>query len=102
MSSKRYATALGVLLIVMTAGTVEAQKITVKSATPSSGAQGTLGLEVVIGGSGFGPGAQARFVLSGTDNPDGIAVRTTRFANSSQLVATVDIADTSSLASFDI
>jgi hypothetical protein len=79
-----------------------AQKIGVKSATPSSGAQGTVGLDVVIAGNGFGPGAQARFVLSGTDNPDGVVVRHTRFVSNSQLVATIDIADTASLASFDI
>jgi hypothetical protein len=79
-----------------------AQKIGVKSATPSSGAQGTLGLDVVIAGNGFGPGAQARFVVSGTDDPDGISVRATRFVSPSQLVATIDIADTASLASFDI
>lgn len=79
-----------------------AQKIGVKSATPSSGAQGSAGLEVVIGGNGFGPGAQARFVLSGTDDPDGISVRSTRFVSSSQLVATIDIADAASLAYFDI
>ena len=79
-----------------------AQKISVKSATPASGEQGSVGLDVVVAGSGFGPGAQARFVLSGSDNPDGVAVRSTRFVSASQLVATLDIADTASLASFDI
>jgi hypothetical protein len=79
-----------------------AQKIAVKAATPSSGAQGSVGLEVVIAGNGFGPGAQARFVVSGTDSPDGINVRSTRFVSSSQLIATIDIAEAASLASFDI
>ena len=79
-----------------------AQKITVKSATPPAGAQGTLGLEVAIAGSGFGPGAQARFVLAGTDHTDGITVQSTRYVSASQLVATLDIADTATLASFDI
>ena len=79
-----------------------AQKIAVKSATPSSGAQGSVSLDVAIAGSGFGPGAQARFVLSGTDNTDGIVVNGTRFVSSTQVVATIDIADTASLASFDI
>ena len=79
-----------------------AQKITVKSATPASGEQGSVGLDVAIAGSGFGPGAQARFVLSGTDDPAGISVRSTRYVSSTELVATLDIADTARLAFFDI
>jgi hypothetical protein len=93
---------VALLLCVGAARSAEAQKITVKSATPASGEQGSIGLDVVITGTGFGPGAQARFVLSGTDKPDGISVRSTRYVSSSQLVATLDIADAASLASFDI
>ena len=92
-----------ILFAVLTlAAPAAAQKVSVKSATPNTGAQETVDLDVVIGGSGFGPGAEARFVLSGTDNPDGIRVKHTTFVNNSQLIATVDIDATASLALFDI
>ena len=79
-----------------------AQKISVKVATPNQGAQETVDLDVVIDGTGFGLGAQAKFVLSGTDNPDGIRVKNTRVVSNTQLVATIDIDATASLALFDI
>ena len=92
---------IGVILL-LTAAPAAAQKLSVRSATPNTGAQETIDLDVVIDGTGFGPGAQAKFVLSGTDNPDGIRVKNTRFVNNTQLVATVDIDATASLALFDI
>jgi hypothetical protein len=89
-------------LSVAAATPASAQKISVKSATPNQGAQETVDLDVVIAGSGFGPGAQAKFVLAGTDNPDGIRVKNTKYVNNTQLVATIDIDATASLALFDI
>ena len=89
-------------LSLLAAASAFAQKISVKSATPNTGAQETVDLDVVIAGSGFGPGAQATFVLSGTDNPDGIRVKNTKFVSNSQLVATIDIDAAASLALFDI
>jgi len=96
------ASALTLVVLAVSAAPVTAQKITVKSATPNNGAQGTVDLDVVIGGNGFGQGSKAEFFLSGTQNPDGIHVKNTRFVSSSQLVATIDIADAASLALFDI
>jgi hypothetical protein len=93
---------LAIVAIIGLSAPALAQKINVKAATPNQGAQATVDLDVVIDGSGFGPGAKARFVLSGTDNPDGILVKNTRFVSSTQVVATIDIAETASLASFDI
>ena len=90
------------LLLAFAVGPAFAQKIAVKSATPASGEQGTFGLDVVIAGTGFGNGAKAHFFLSGTENPDGIVVKNTRFVSSTELVATIDIADTASLSYFDI
>jgi hypothetical protein len=90
----------GAALVVSTPAV--AQKIAVKAATPGSGEQGALNLDVVVNGSGFGNGAKAHFLLSGTENPGGIVVRNTRFVSSTELVATIDIAETASLASFDI
>jgi FG-GAP repeat len=95
-------TALLVFVAILAASPVSAQKISVKSATPNQGAQETVDLDVVIAGSGFGPGAQAKFVLSGTDNPDGIRVKNTKYVSNTQLVATIDIDATASLALFDI
>ena len=69
----RLRTVLVLLTLALSPVPAMAQKIGVKSATPASGEQGSVGLDVVIAGTGFGPGAQARFVLSGTDNPDGVA-----------------------------
>jgi hypothetical protein len=94
--------ALAVATIALAAVPAQAQKISVRAATPNQGAQATSDLEVLLDGSGFGPGAQARFVLSGTDNPDGIAVKATRFVSSTRLAVTIDIAETATLASFDI
>lgn len=92
-----------VLIAMLTAAAPAwAQKINVKSATPSSGSQGTLSLDVVVAGSGFGAGAKVEFLLTGSENPGGIVVRNTRFVSSSQLVATIDIAETASISSFDV
>jgi hypothetical protein len=104
LSSSRASTAIAaaVVALLLVPATASAQKISVKSATPSAGEQGSIDLDVVIAGSGFGNGAKAHFFLSGTENPDGILVKNTRFVSSTQLVATIDIADTASLSYFDI
>jgi uncharacterized delta-60 repeat protein len=79
-----------------------AQKITVKSATPNNGAQGTVNLDIVIDGSGFGSDSVAQFHVSGTTNPGGVKVnRTTRLSNA-QVVANIDIDDLALLSYYDI
>lgn len=79
-----------------------AQNITVTSANPPTGPQGSLNLNVVVGGSGFKNGAKADFFLSGTTDPDGITVNSTTFNNSSQLTANINISSTTSIADFDV
>lgn len=79
-----------------------AQTISVTSANPPSGEQGALGLEVVVGGKGFKNGAKAAFFKTGTSDPAGVSVRSTRYVSATQLVATVDIADAAALSLFDI
>jgi hypothetical protein len=82
-------------------GTALAQ-VKVTAATPASAYQGTIALDVVVNGSGFNSSAKVQYFVSGTTNPGGIAVRKVTFRSSTELVTTIDVADTADLASFDI
>jgi len=77
-------------------------QVKVTAATPASAYQGTIALDVVVSGSGFNKSAKVQYFVSGTTNPGGITVRNVRFNSSSELVTTIDVADTADLASFDI
>ena len=79
-----------------------AQTISVTSANPPSGEQGTLNLNVLIKGKGFKNGAKAKFYKTGTTDPAGVNVKSTQFVSSTQLVASIDIADTATIDLFDI
>jgi hypothetical protein len=81
---------------------LRAQNIQVTSATPPAAAQGTVNLDVVIGGKGFQKGAQAVFVLSGTGDTDGVMVNSTTFNGKTQLTANITIADGATIGSFDV
>jgi len=83
-------------------GTASAQALSVTSANPSSGEQGTLNLDVTITGKGFKNGANANFYKTRTTDPAGLTVKSTRYVSSTQLVANIEIADTAALDSFDI
>ena len=83
-------------------GTAWAQTVSVTSANPSSGEQGTLNLNVTITGKGFKYGAKANFYKTGTTDPAGLNVKSTQYVSATQLVANIDIADTAALTSFDI
>src|SRR5512146_1402176 len=76
--------------------------ISVTSAVPSTGEQGTLNLDVTIGGKNFKSGAKAQVFKTGTTDPAGVNVKATRYVTSPQLVATIDIADAAELSKFDI
>lgn len=84
------------------AGSAAAQTVQVTAANPNAGAQGTTSLVVKISGKNFAPGAKTDFFLSGTSNPDGIVVHGTQWINATEVDATIDIADTASLAFFDV
>jgi uncharacterized delta-60 repeat protein len=77
-------------------------QISVTAADPPTGEQGTLNLNVIIKGKGFKNGAKAKFYKTGTTDPAGVNVKSTQYVSSTQLVATIDIADTAALAAFDI
>src|SRR5215472_18499962 len=79
-----------------------AQNIQVTSATPPAAPQGTINLNVAIGGNGFKKGAKSVFYLTETNNTDGVTVNSTSFNSSSQVTANINISDTASLANFDV
>ena len=84
------------------AGAASAQNISVTAAAPNAGPQGTVSLLVKISGKNFAPGARTDFFLSGSTNPGGIVVHGTQWVSATEVDATIDIADTASLAYFDI
>ena len=85
-----------------TPSVLQAQNIQVTSANPPAAPQGTINLNVAIGGNGFKKGAKATFYLTGTTDPDGVTVNATSFNSSSQLTANINISDTASIANFDV
>jgi hypothetical protein len=91
-----------VMGVMLSAHTAAAQNVSVTAANPNTGAQGTTSLVVKISGKNFAPGAKTDFFLSGTTNPAGITVHGTQWISASEVDATIDIADTASLALFDI
>jgi len=84
------------------AAPARAQDVVVNSAEPPAAEQGTVNLDVVIGGSGFKKGAVARFLVSGSENPGGITVNSTTFKSGGQLIANITVAADASLSKFDI
>jgi len=82
---------------------LRAQDLTVTSATPDTATQGTVSLDVTVGGSGFKKGAKAQWFITGTTNPGGITVNSTTFVNSTTLVANITVAaDAQTDLKFDI
>jgi hypothetical protein len=80
----------------------QSQSLEVTSANPSSAAQGTLNLNVTVGGKGFKKGAAAKFFATGTTDTGGIQVNSTTFVNPSQLTVNIDVADNATISKFDI
>lgn len=91
---------LGITLILL-ANPLPAQ-ISVTSATPNSATQGTVNLNVTVGGKGFQAGAKAQWFISGTTNPGGVTVNSTAFVNSTTLTANITISSTAYVGNFDI
>jgi hypothetical protein len=76
--------------------------IQVASADPSVAEQGTVNLDVVIGGRGFDQSAHAQFFVTGSTNPGGITVNSTAFRGPKKLVANIDVSQDAVLDKFDI
>ena len=100
--SSRLCTVVVVLLAAVPWTVSGAPPVQVNSADPSSAPQGTLSLDVAVSGSGFDSSATASFLVTGTTNPGGIAVKNVKFIGSKKLIVTIDVADTASVAQFDI
>jgi uncharacterized delta-60 repeat protein len=79
-----------------------AQEVLVTDAVPGTADQGTLNLDVTITGEGFARRANAKFYLAGTTNPAGVTVNSTRFVNSTKLVANINVAAGAVPGDFDI
>jgi len=77
-------------------------QIGVTSATPNNAQQGTTGLNVTVGGSGFAKGAKATWHVSGTTDTGGVTVNSTTFISSTQLVANITIAGNATVSGYDI
>jgi hypothetical protein len=92
--------ALGVLWLCLISPAHSQVKVT--SADPASTYQGTISLDVTVSGSGFDNSAKAQFFVTGTTNPGGVIVKKVQFRNSKELIATIDVADTAVVTSFDI
>jgi hypothetical protein len=100
----RARTGLSLLLLSCLIGQspLAAGNIQVNSAVPNAAAQGTINLDVTVGGNGFKNGANSQFFVTGTTNPGGITVNSTSFVSSTQLTANITVADTANIANFDI
>jgi len=99
----RLAVILAFLVIIASlAATPVAGQISVTSAMPSDATQGTINLDVTVGGKGFKNGAIAQWFISGTTNPGGVAVNSTAFVNSNTLKANITVSGTAYVGGFDI
>ena len=77
-------------------------QVSVTSAMPNATTQGTINLDVTVGGKGFKNGATAQWFISGTTNPGGVTVNSTAFVNPNTLKANITVSDTAYVGGFDI
>ena len=82
--------------------TPAAAQIEVKSALPNAATQGTINLDVTVGGKGFKAGATAQWFISGTTNPGGVTVNSTAFVNPNTLKANITVSGTAYVGGFDV
>jgi hypothetical protein len=79
-----------------------APPVKVELATPSSGEQGTLDLDVEIAGSGFEAGAAVDFLVTGSNSDKGnVVVKQVTFHHSKKLTAKVSL-ENAKLSDFDV
>jgi len=90
------------LTYVGAASYASALTITVTSANPNSAPQGAVNLNVTVNGNGFKKGATAKWFVTGTTNPGGVTVNSTAFVSSSQLTASITVAQNAVVSKFDI
>ena len=90
------------LLAALAAVPVAAQTIEVDSADPPEAEQETVNLDVTIKGSGFAKGASTHFFVTGTEDPGGITVNSSKVRGPKTIVANLDIAAGATIANYDI
>jgi hypothetical protein len=79
-----------------------AQAVEVTSADPASAEQDSYNLRITISGESFGSASEVEFLVTGTDNPDGIQIKRVKRRSSTTLVATIDVAPDATVSDFDI
>lgn len=78
-------------------------EILVQTAQPGEAPQGTVNLDVEIGGVGFDNSASVRFLVSGSKSDNGgIRVNHVSFQNPNKIIANIDVTDTATASAFDI
>lgn len=77
-------------------------QVKVTSADPAETLQGTVSLDVTVNGSGFNNSAAVRFLVAGTGDTGGVAVKKVTFKSSKQLIATIDVDVSATVNKFDI
>ena len=77
-------------------------QVQVSAADPATAAQGTINLNVKVTGKGFKNGAKAKWFVTGTTDPGGVTVNSTTFVSSTEVDANITVADTATIANFDI
>src|SRR5215475_9855202 len=104
MRPMRYSSALLIVIALFGfVGTLRmSAQVQVDSATPSAAPQGSINLDVAITGKGFEKGATAQWFVTGTTNPGGVTVNSTRFKASTQLTANITIAADAVINGFDV
>jgi uncharacterized delta-60 repeat protein len=82
--------------------TAQGGQVQVTAANPTAAEQGTVNLNVKVTGKGFKNGAKAQWFVTGTTNPGGVTVNSTTFVSSTEVDANITVADTATVANFDI
>lgn len=77
-------------------------QVQVTSANPNMAAEGTINLNVIVGGNGFKKGAKAAWFQSGTTNPGDVTVNSTSVNSSSQVTANITVSASGFTGSYDI
>lgn len=77
-------------------------QVQVTSANPNMAAEGTINLNVIVGGNGFKKGAKAAWLQSGTTNPGDVTVNSTSVNSSSQVTANITVSASGFTGSYDI
>jgi len=74
--------------------------VSVNSANPDSAHQGDVQVSVHVFGSGFAPGAKAKWSLSGDTTQ--VQTNSTTYVSSTEVVAVITVSSTATIASYDI